>query len=67
MYKIQMRSADESDRYDNKPSNRWEVVVSAESELELVENLLQALNNDDIIIDNSWLRLVKPDGKIATF
>lgn len=64
MYIIQMASASDKDRYDNKPSNRWEDVIVGQTAEATLLSLIEALNSETIVVNNMWLRLVKPDSSI---
>lgn len=67
-YRVEIGSADDVQRDDEKlPSDKWESVASGETLEELVEFLLRAANDEELPLDNSWLRLVEDDTKVTTF
>ena len=57
-YVVEVASADDVDRDDKTyPSDAWTPVASGNTYDEVLSFLIIALNDEEIPIDNNWLRL----------
>lgn len=61
---LQIASADDTDRYDNKENDNWEDLCTGNYK-EVLKGLIE-LCNDDENITNSWIR-IKAGNKILVF
>jgi hypothetical protein len=69
-YTIEQASASNAyrdDETDNYQTSGWTVVARGQTYDELMRDLLTAFNDEELDSDNSWLRLVEPDGTIRSF
>ena len=68
---LQIGNADQVKRTDKERSEHWENVYSTigwtESKEEVLNALLISLNNDEINMENHFLRLVHSDGTVENF
>ena len=65
---LQLASATNAERYDSDvESEAWETIAVSDNTNELFGELVTQLNNEDINLTNSWLRLVRDeDGRKST-
>jgi hypothetical protein len=67
-YRIQYAEATNADRYDkNISSASWETIAFGDSHEQIIEQLLRAVNDDAVILDNAWLRLVTDESKVDNY
>jgi hypothetical protein len=67
MFKIQLASADGTNRFNNTINPRWQTVVEEETEYNALLELVGKLNNEDIVLTNSWLRIIRSNGEIINY
>lgn len=64
-YMIQIADAGDTDRDDNYDNDLWHTEIRDKDLEGVLYSLIRALNAEEIIVDNSWLRLIKPNGEIV--
>jgi hypothetical protein len=58
-YLIQNASANDTQRDDGKINSKdWETVASGQTLKEALEFFIRALNDEEVSIENGWIRLV---------
>lgn len=66
---LEMASANNAERYEEGRTESWEPIASAQAPTEvgakalMLENILEALNCEDLLPSNEWLRLSYYDMK----
>lgn len=60
---LEIASAHNAERYEEDRNDNWEPIASAQAKTEteakalMLENVLEALNSEDLLPTNEWLRL----------
>lgn len=66
--KLQIGSGDNVDRYDPKiDSKGWETIIEGHSTSYVLEALIEGLNNDDIIMDNNFMRIITDSNEVKSY
>lgn len=68
--KIQKADVHNTERHDTEINNtNWETIVDSEhlnnkNGLEVLEEFISLLNNEDVIVENTWFRIIDDENHV---